>query len=68
MKFKRRHKAVFFPISIMKNSKGQTLIEYGLLLVLIAVIIVAIVAIVGTKTCNLYSRVGNQIPDAGAPP
>ncbi len=64
----QRFKVGSFPGRIMKNSKGQTLVEYGLLLVLIAVVIAAIVLIVGTKTCNMYSQVGAKLPDAGANP
>jgi pilus assembly protein Flp/PilA len=50
------------PICILKNSRGQTLIEYGLLLILIAVVVIAAIAIVGHKTNNTYSTIGSTLP------
>lgn len=45
-----------------KGSKGQTLVEYVLLLVLIAVVIILAATFLGTQSCNLYSRVANSVP------
>ncbi len=42
----------------LKNERGQTLVEYGLLLVLIAVVVIMAVAFVGAKTNNTYSNIG----------
>ncbi|MRS01620.1 Flp family type IVb pilin [bacterium] len=53
---------VSHPIRILKNSRGQTLVEYGLLLILIAVVVIAAVSVVGNKTNNSYSTVGNSMP------
>jgi pilus assembly protein Flp/PilA len=50
------------PDCILKNSRGQTLIEYGLLLILIAVVVIAAVAVVGHKTNNTYSTISNTVP------
>ena len=50
------------PVCILKNSRGQTLIEYGLLLILIAVVVIAAVAVVGQKTNNTYSTVSSTLP------
>jgi pilus assembly protein Flp/PilA len=47
---------------VFRDSKGQTLIEYGLVLILIAVVIVAMVAVIGQKTKNTYSVVGSTMP------
>ncbi len=46
----------------LKNERGQTLIEYGLLLILIAVVVMAGVAVVGAKANNLYSNIGSTMP------
>lgn len=46
----------------LKDSKGQTLIEYGLLLVLIAVVVIGAVTIVGHKTNNTFSTIGSSLP------
>jgi pilus assembly protein Flp/PilA len=46
----------------LKSKKGQTLVEYALLLMLIAVVVIAAVTVVGQKACNLYSNIGSNIP------
>lgn len=53
---------IVHPMHILKNSKGQSLIEYGLLLVLIAVVVIVAVTIVGQKTNNMYSTISASIP------
>jgi pilus assembly protein Flp/PilA len=50
------------PIRILKNSRGQTLIEYGLLLVLIAVVVVTAVTLVGQRTSEKFSTVSSALP------
>lgn len=50
------------PLEILNNTKGQTLVEYGLLLILIAVVVIAAVTIVGNKTSNTYSTVSSSVP------
>lgn len=50
------------PMLILKNSKGQTLIEYGLLLILIAVVVIAAVTFVGQKTNKMYSTISTSLP------
>lgn len=46
----------------LKDSRGQTLIEYGLLLILVAVVIILAITFIGQKTCNTYSYIGNNFP------
>ena len=45
--------------------RGQGLVEYGLILVLIAIAIVLIVGFVGAKINNTFSKIGSAVP---APP
>ena len=49
----------------VKTGKGQGLVEYGLILVLIAVVIVLIFGFVSTKINNTFSKIGSAMP---APP
>jgi len=49
-------------MQILKNYRGQTLIEYGLLLVLIAVVVVATVTLVGQRTNAKLSTVSSALP------
>lgn len=47
---------------IFSNSKGQTLIEYSLLLILIAMVVIAAVTLVGQKTNNMFCTISSSIP------
>ncbi len=48
-------------IAPLKSRKGQTLVEYALLLVLIAIVVIAVATFLGHKTCNVYSRVAGSL-------
>ncbi|MRS01619.1 Flp family type IVb pilin [bacterium] len=47
--------------SLLKKEDGQTLVEYALLLVLIAIVVIAAVTILGQKACNVYSSIGSSL-------
>ena len=47
--------------ALKEDEKGQTLVEYALLLVLIAVVVIAAVTLLGKKACNVYSNIGSQL-------
>jgi pilus assembly protein Flp/PilA len=49
-------------ISGVRGERGQTLVEYGLLLVLIAVVAIAAVTLVGQKANNTYSNISVKLP------
>ena len=49
-------------IRVLKNRRGQTLVEYGLLLVLIAVVVIAAVTLVGEKTSTMFSTISTSLP------
>jgi Flp pilus assembly pilin Flp len=51
-------------LSVLKSEKGQTLIEYSLLLVLIAVVVVMMVKGVGITANNTYSQVNSAVTSA----
>ena len=42
--------------------KGQGLVEYALILALIAIVVVAALALLGTKVNNKYNQLNNQFP------
>lgn len=42
-------------MSLLRREEGQTLVEYALLLVPIAIVVIAAVTIVGQKTNNAFS-------------
>lgn len=49
---------------ILRNAKGQTLIEYALVLVLIAVVVIIMIKGVGLTVNNTYSTVNSTIQQA----
>ncbi|MRR06614.1 MAG: Flp family type IVb pilin [Deltaproteobacteria bacterium] len=53
---------IHFCKDVSRNSRGQTLVEYGLLLVLIAVVVIGALTIVGQKANNTYTFIGNTLP------
>jgi len=42
----------------VKNEEGQGLVEYALILALIAIVVIAALTILGTKVKNTYTNVG----------
>lgn len=44
-----------------KDEEGQGLVEYALILVLVAIVVIAILAIVGPQIGNIFSRVTNGL-------
>lgn len=47
--------------SLLKREEGQTLVEYALLLVLIAIVVIAAVTLVGRKANNTFSAIGSAL-------
>ena len=52
-----------FVSRFLKDESGATAIEYGLIVALIAVVIIAAVTTIGTKLNNNFSTVGNALPN-----
>ncbi len=46
---------------LRKDEEGQGLVEYALILVLVAIVVIAILAIVGPQIGNIFSRVTNGL-------
>lgn len=47
--------------SLLKREEGQTLVEYALLLVLIAIVVIAAVTLVGKKANNVFCEIGGTL-------
>lgn len=45
----------------MKNRKGQTLVEYALILVLIAIVLLVAMRFLSGSTGNVYNQVGSTL-------
>lgn len=48
-------------VGVLRNEKGQGLVEYALILVLIAVVVIAAVKSVGTTASSTFSNVNTQM-------
>jgi pilus assembly protein Flp/PilA len=44
-----------------QNEEGQGLVEYALILVLVAIVVIAILALLGPQIANIFSRVTNGL-------
>ena len=47
-----------------RNERGQTLVEYGLLLALIALVVIAAVTVLGSITSGFFNDFGQSVQDA----
>jgi Flp pilus assembly pilin Flp len=45
-----------------KNEKGQGTVEYGLLIVLIAITLILVLALLGSQISNFYSEIVSSWP------
>lgn len=44
------------------NEKGQGLVEYAIILALVAIIVIAVLRLMGPKLGNTYSTIQNSLP------
>jgi len=45
----------------LMNEEGQGMVEYGLIIALVAIVVIAGLKILGGKANNLFSDVGNSL-------
>jgi pilus assembly protein Flp/PilA len=45
----------------LPREKGQGLVEYALILVLVAIVVIAILLLVGPQIANIFSKVTNGL-------
>jgi pilus assembly protein Flp/PilA len=44
-----------------KREEGQALVEYALLLALIAIVSIAVLTVLGTKVSHIFSKISNKL-------
>jgi pilus assembly protein Flp/PilA len=47
------------------DEDGQTLVEYGLLISLIALVVIAVLTVMGRRISNTFNSAAGQMNDAG---
>jgi len=55
--FERNVSMLFMPAE-----KGQGLVEYAIILVLVAILVIVVVRMFGPKTGNTFSSINNSLP------
>jgi pilus assembly protein Flp/PilA len=45
----------------IKSRKGQTLVEYGLILALVAIVVIVVLGILGGQLSNIFSTVTSSL-------
>ena len=53
-------------ISLIKNNKGATAIEYGLIAALIAVAAIGALSTIGNNLDNTFTKVGDELEGSGS--
>jgi pilus assembly protein Flp/PilA len=53
-------------IKFFKDEEGATAVEYGLLVALIAIVIIAAVTLLGTNLSEKFSEVASEVGAAGS--
>jgi Flp pilus assembly pilin Flp len=48
-------------VGVLRSEKGQTLIEYALIIVLIALVVYLMLFKVGGTTCNVFSKIESTL-------
>ena len=47
-----------------KNESGQGMVEYGLIIALVAVVVIVALTALGPKIANIFDSIGQSIDDA----
>jgi len=50
-------------MKFLKDEEGATAVEYGLMVALIAVVIIAAVTLLGGRLQNIFNNVAETLPD-----
>jgi pilus assembly protein Flp/PilA len=48
-------------LTTLKSKKGQTLVEYGLILALVSIVVIAVLTLLGDQLKNIFSKITNTL-------
>ena len=57
----QQHVAPFLRAKLGRSERGASLVEYALLVALIAVVCIVAIAFLGTSASSRYSNIGSQV-------
>ncbi|HOM67839.1 MAG TPA: Flp family type IVb pilin, partial [Brevefilum fermentans] len=58
--FQERRK---YPMLFAAKEKGQGLVEYALIIVLIAIVVIAALSLLGPQIGNVFNRINNRLAE-----
>lgn len=50
---------------VVKNKKGQAMVEYGLIIALIAVVVIVVLVVLGGQLGDMFQSVSDDLGEAG---
>jgi pilus assembly protein Flp/PilA len=53
--------AVMSRLNTLKSKKGQTLVEYGLILALVSIVVIAVLTLLGGQLKNIFSKITSTL-------
>ncbi len=45
----------------LRDEEGQGMVEYGLIIALVAIVVIAALVVLGPKIANIFNSAGNQL-------
>jgi len=57
---------LYVRLQMLRNDRGATAVEYGLMIALIAAVIIAAVTLLGDNLNSLFNNVAGQLPGGGS--
>jgi pilus assembly protein Flp/PilA len=48
-------------LTYLKSRKGQTLVEYGLILALVAIVVIAVLGLLGNQLKNIFNTITSTL-------
>ena len=50
----------------LKSKKGQTLVEYGLILALVSIVVIVVLGLLGNQLKNIFNTITNTLGTVGS--
>jgi pilus assembly protein Flp/PilA len=57
----KMYTTVMSRIIYLKSRRGQTLVEYGLILALVSIVVIAVLTLLGNQLKNVFSKITNTL-------
>ncbi len=49
-------------IGLWRDETGQGMVEYGLIIALVAIVVITVLSTMGTKLTNTFTKISNELP------